>query len=280
MRGTRARNLENEHVAYSGWLKSKSSTRIRVVRGGDADDVADQTLDALGNNVSLIVDRSSAGRYAATLSLRAGPKVNVRVSRGFQQNLAALTQERSTKPAFMHAELFRRDLVSEGARISQGMLAVANYGAKGSIIASLLFSRLRAMFASYEMNGGCSLIIHDDALFLPLTLVVATDATTFGAATASKFGPIPGVLAADEDLPIDEVLRHAEFLARAELPSLIRMHDFLIGTQYAIAFEHWRECFRAGSREPGHERFVLLGIERLDEIQKALNAITTKSSAT
>jgi hypothetical protein len=256
-------------VIYSAWLKSRNAKSIGVVHGGAAEAIAAETAEVWNRPFVLLVTTTAAAAWSARMSMRQGPKIELRISRGLNQNLLDLAQRPPTA-VFMHADMFRRDLVTEVRRISQAMHAIAGYDTQGPVIETLLFSRVTAMLETFYARQLGPLVIHDDATFIPDTALVAADRFSAGPAAQIDLGAIPGVLRAPDALAPDAVIRHAEFLARSDLATLLMMHEFLIGTRFGAAFDHWRTCLRSVAHTPGYELFVQLGVERLDELEKAM----------
>jgi hypothetical protein len=108
-------------------------------------------------------------------------------------------------------------------------------------------------------------------MFLPQTIMAGFQTFAAGDAATIDLGVIAGVLTAEATVLPEAVVRHVEFLARNDLATLLRMHEFLGATGHAAAFEHWRMTFGEAARTPGYELFVQLGLERLEQLEKALS---------
>ena len=257
-------------MSYSEWLRQIEPRYVRIVRGGSAEVIASQTVDDWQRSFVFFVDRPLATLWSARLSMRSGPKIELRISRGLAQNLKDLALQRGETAAFMHGELFRRDLVSEAKRLAQAMLAIAGYDTPAAVIEALLFSQFATKLRQFAARATGQLVIHDDAMFLPDSGLGELDPFSAGPATAIDLGTIPGVLDPAARIDAEHVVKHAEFLARRDMATLQRMHDFLIGTRVSAAFDHWRQMFADAARTPGYELFVQLGTERLNDLEAAM----------
>lgn len=257
-------------MSYLEWLEATPTAHVRLVRGGSAEAVANETINNWDRSFVFFVDRPLATLWSARLSMRTGPKIELRISRGLAQNLKELVQQRGKSAAFMHGELFRRDLVSEAKRLAQAMQAIAGYDTPAAVIESLLFSQFATKLRHFSTRAAGQLVIHDDAMFLPDNGLGEIDSFSAGPATTVDLGTIPGVLDPVITNDAEHVVKHAEFLARRDMATLQCMHDFLIGTRASAAFDYWRQMFANAARTPGYELFVQLGTERLNMLEAAM----------
>lgn len=257
-------------MSYIDWLRAEKPDRIGVVIGGDASETARRTTEYTDHPIIMVTERQGATTLAAAMSTRMGPKIDLRLSRGLANDLAAIPVGANGGFAFVHAALFRRELVNQATRVASGMRALANYAAPPEVIEATVLSYLSQLFERHTERRATTLIVHDDAGVLPAATLSRYLTFAAGQPVPMDVGAVPGTLSDGETVEPQAIALHAEFLARSDLDTLIRMHDFLRNYDAGPIFTHWREAFRRAANQPGYELFVQLGLEKLDTVQRRL----------
>ncbi|MEO1456022.1 MAG: hypothetical protein AAFV49_00450 [Pseudomonadota bacterium] len=178
------------------------------------------------------------------------PVPSVIMSRGLRTDLQSLLTGADGPATVLPHEIVHDFVRARAKRLAQDMGIVAGYPPPSDLVIECVVKDLRALLLQVSKGGRSPVIVHDLlGIVLPTDApgmiffadpahppVAAKDAQTIGAEERLEYGD-------DDDVAIDLIREHAEFVADSKPDDLRRMCPILAEPTAAPLREFWRRSF-------------------------------------
>lgn len=237
-------------MELSKCLAELSAPSLCVCFGGSQNDFTRAIVLSEKRPIRILANRSVASDVARAANEELVPVPSVIMSRGLRTDLQSLLTGADGPATVLPHEIVHDFVRARAKRLAQDMGIVAGYPPPSDLVIECVVKDLRALLLQVSKGGRSPVIVHDLlGIVLPTDApgmiffadpahppVAAKDAQTIGAEERLEYGD-------DDDVAIDLIREHAEFVADSKPDDLRRMCPILAEPTAAPLREFWRRSF-------------------------------------